>query len=133
MLESIASSIRPSQPEARTSILEAQAAAERQDQEAAWTECNDAAASQGAALQESTPGAVHEFADSQFGHVFGLGATREEARRSLVLSLSQMSVEGGVRTTLDILPKLLRLPVFVQNQVDTAWLPKPSKPPINFR
>eukprot|EP00959_Pyramimonas_sp_CCMP1952_P012089 255282-Pyramimonas_sp.AAC.1 len=34
-----------------------------------------------------TNGAVHEFADSQFGHLFATGETREEARKALVLAL----------------------------------------------
>lgn len=35
---------------------------------------------------------IHEFADSQFGHVFARGPTREAARKSLVLTLKQMEV-----------------------------------------
>ncbi len=30
-------------------------------------------------------GGLHEYADSQFGHIFSRGATREEARRELVI------------------------------------------------
>jgi biotin carboxylase len=41
-------------------------------------------------------GAVHEFADSQFGHVFASGATREAARRHLVLALKELTVYGEV-------------------------------------
>ena len=32
-------------------------------------------------------GGIHEFADSQFGHLFASGPTREDARKSLVLAL----------------------------------------------
>lgn len=30
-------------------------------------------------------GGIHEYADSQFGHLFAKGPTREDARKSLVL------------------------------------------------
>lgn len=65
---------------------------------------------------------MHEFADSQFGHVFSIGATREAARKALIISLGHLHVEGDIRTTVDVLPKLLRLNKFVDNQVDTSWL-----------
>jgi acetyl-CoA carboxylase/biotin carboxylase 1 len=32
-------------------------------------------------------GAVHEFSDSQFGHIFSVGSTRESARKHLVLAV----------------------------------------------
>jgi hypothetical protein len=34
-----------------------------------------------------TTGGIHEFADSQFGHLFAKGATREDARKALILAL----------------------------------------------
>jgi biotin carboxylase len=37
-------------------------------------------------------GGIHEFADSQFGHLFAKGATREDARKALVLALKVPSV-----------------------------------------
>ena len=70
----------------------------------------------------ATPGAVHEFADSQFGHLFAVAPTRELARRYLILSLSQLNVEGDIRTTVGVLGKLLKQPAVVENTVDTAWL-----------
>ena len=44
-------------------------------------------------------GGIHEFADSQFGHLFAKGATREQARKSLVLALKEIEVRGEIRTT----------------------------------
>ena len=44
-------------------------------------------------------GRVHEFADSQIGHVFAFGANREAARRSLVRALREFSIRGEIRTT----------------------------------
>lgn len=43
-------------------------------------------------------GAVHEFADSQFGHLFASGATREDARKALILALKELLVRGEIRT-----------------------------------
>ncbi len=40
-------------------------------------------------------GGIHEFADSQFGHLFASGATREAARKNLVLALKEIEVRGG--------------------------------------
>ena len=82
VLENIASTLRPSQPEARASILEAQAVAERQDREEAWTECNDAAAaaSEEATLRKatgSTPGQVHAMGTVSSGEAEG-NEEREE-------------------------------------------------------
>ena len=37
-------------------------------------------------------GGIHEFADSQFGHLFAKGPTREEARKSLVMALKEIEV-----------------------------------------
>lgn len=37
-------------------------------------------------------GGIHDFADSQFGHLFASGATREAARKNLVLALKEIEV-----------------------------------------
>lgn len=39
-------------------------------------------------------GGIHEYADSQFGHLFASGATREAARKNLVLALKEIEVGG---------------------------------------
>eukprot|EP01035_Chromulina_nebulosa_P016919 gene16919-22410_t len=67
-------------------------------------------------------GGIHEFADSQFGHLFATGATREEARRSLVLALKGIDVRGDIRTTVEYLIKLLETSEFKDNNIDTSWL-----------
>lgn len=69
------------------------------------------------------PGAVHRFADSQFGHIFASAPTREEARRKLLLSLQQLQVRGSISTNIELLrEKLLVHPSFVANDIDTMWL-----------
>jgi acetyl-CoA carboxylase / biotin carboxylase 1 len=67
-------------------------------------------------------GGVHEFADSQFGHIFASGKTREEARKALVLALKGMVVRGEIRTAVEYLVKLLETPAFKNNTIDTSWL-----------
>lgn len=67
-------------------------------------------------------GGIHEFADSQFGHLFAKGATRELARKSLVLALKEIEVRGEIRTTVEYLVQLLETKAFKENTIDTAWL-----------
>lgn len=67
-------------------------------------------------------GGVHEFADSQFGHLFAWGETRESSRRSLVLALKELSIRGDIRTTVEYLIKLLEMEAFRENSITTAWL-----------
>jgi acetyl-CoA carboxylase / biotin carboxylase 1 len=67
-------------------------------------------------------GGIHEYADSQFGHVFAKGPTREQARRSLILALKEIEVKGDIRTTVEYLVKLLETKEFIENTIDTSWL-----------
>lgn len=67
-------------------------------------------------------GSIHEFADSQFGHLFATGADREQARRSMVLALKELSIRGDISTTIDYISKLIELDDFIQNRITTGWL-----------
>merc|ERR1719230_1585670 len=67
-------------------------------------------------------GSIHEFADSQFGHVFAHGTNREEARKALMLHLKQMSVVGEIRNPVEYLVELASTPAFAENTIDTSWL-----------
>jgi len=67
-------------------------------------------------------GAIHEFADSQFGHLFASGDNREQARRNMVLALKELSIRGDISTTVDYISKLIELNDFVDNNIDTSWL-----------
>ena len=42
-----------------------------------------------------THAAIHEFADSQFGHLFARGEDREEARKTLVPGRKVLGCGGG--------------------------------------
>ncbi|KAJ2908900.1 acetyl-coenzyme-A carboxylase, partial [Coemansia aciculifera] len=70
----------------------------------------------------SANGGLHEFADSQFGHIFAYGANREQARQSMVVALKEISIRGDFRTTVEYLVRLLEMPDFRSNAFTTAWL-----------
>lgn len=67
-------------------------------------------------------GGVHEFADSQFGHIFASGRNRNEARKALILALKGMVVRGEIRTAVEYLVQLLETDEFKANTIDTSWL-----------
>eukprot|EP00931_Biecheleriopsis_adriatica_P052507 TRINITY_DN3055_c0_g1_i3.p1 TRINITY_DN3055_c0_g1~~TRINITY_DN3055_c0_g1_i3.p1 ORF type:complete len:2157 (-),score=543.39 TRINITY_DN3055_c0_g1_i3:77-6547(-) len=67
-------------------------------------------------------GGIHEYADSQFGHIFAHGANREEARKALMLSLRNMDVVGEIRNPVEYLVELLSTEAFIKNTIDTSWL-----------
>ena len=81
-------------------------------------------------------GCVHEFADSQIGHVFSWGATREEARVGLAMALSDLTVRGEICTTTSYILGILDEESYRQNQFNTTWLDKRLKqaldPPIKL-
>jgi len=56
-------------------------------------------------------GSVHEFADSQFGHLFANGVDREQARKNMVLALKELSIRGDICTTVDYISNLIQMEV----------------------
>jgi acetyl-CoA carboxylase/biotin carboxylase 1 len=69
-----------------------------------------------------TAGGLHEFADSQFGHIFAYGADRNESRKNMVVALKEISIRGDFRTTVEYLIKLLETQSFEENTFTTGWL-----------
>ena len=67
-------------------------------------------------------GGLHEFADSQFGHIFAYGADRSESRKNMVVALKELSIRGDFRTTVEYLIKLLETRAFEENTITTGWL-----------
>jgi acetyl-CoA carboxylase/biotin carboxylase 1 len=67
-------------------------------------------------------GGIHEFADSQFGHLFSTGTDREDARKHLIIALKEMEVRGEIRNPVDYLVQLLETEAFKENTIDTSWL-----------
>lgn len=70
----------------------------------------------------SASGALHEFADSQFGHVFSFGTDRDDARKHMVFSLKELSIRSDFCTTVEYLVQLLEMEAFRKNLITTAWL-----------
>ncbi|KAJ3169538.1 acetyl-coenzyme-A carboxylase [Geranomyces variabilis] len=70
----------------------------------------------------NSSGGVHEYADSQFGHVFSYGETRQDCRKNLVMALKELSIRGDFRTTVEYLIKLLETDTYVDNEFTTGWL-----------
>ncbi|KAA0173957.1 hypothetical protein FNF27_04518 [Cafeteria roenbergensis] len=84
-------------------------------------------------------GRVHEYADSQIGHLFGFGPSREAARRNMVLALRELSIRGDIRTTVEYLAHMMESRDFRRNAIDTQWLDRRitanvgvGKPPATF-
>jgi acetyl-CoA carboxylase/biotin carboxylase 1 len=67
-------------------------------------------------------GAIHEFADSQFGHIFAKGPTRDEARKAMQLALQRINIVGEIRTPVEYLVELADTKEFQENTIHTAWL-----------
>ncbi|THU97749.1 acetyl CoA carboxylase [Dendrothele bispora CBS 962.96] len=70
----------------------------------------------------SSAGGLHEFADSQFGHIFAYGQDRNESRKNMIIALKELSIRGDFRTTVEYLIKLLELDAFKNNSITTGWL-----------
>eukprot|EP00439_Symbiodinium_sp_Y106_P031696 s1171_g3.t2 len=67
-------------------------------------------------------GGIHEFADSQFGHIFAKGPNREAARKSLRFALMNLDISGDIRHPVDYLVDLLETTAYKENTIDTMWL-----------
>ena len=67
-------------------------------------------------------GRVHEFADSQFGHLFSWGTTRDIARKNMVQALREFSIRGEIRTTIEYLLQLIQNDRYIRNEINTNWL-----------
>ncbi|CAG8814501.1 27101_t:CDS:1, partial [Dentiscutata erythropus] len=70
----------------------------------------------------NSAGGLHEFADSQFGHIFSYGENRQESRKNMVIALKELSIRGDFRTTVEYLIKLLETKAFEDNSFTTCWL-----------
>ncbi|KAI5362011.1 Putative biotin/lipoyl attachment, biotin-binding, biotin carboxylase-like domain-containing protein [Septoria linicola] len=66
--------------------------------------------------------AIHNFSDSQFGHIFAYGESRQASRKHMVVALKELSIRGDFRTTVEYLVKLLETPAFEENTITTGWL-----------
>ncbi|KAI9318493.1 acetyl-CoA carboxylase [Dichotomocladium elegans] len=67
-------------------------------------------------------GGLHEYADSQFGHIFAYGENRQQARKNMVMALKEISIRGDFRTTVEYIIRLLETQEFEENTINTGWL-----------
>jgi len=70
----------------------------------------------------SSAGGIHEFADSQFGHIFSYGETRDQARKNMIMALKEISIRGEFRTTIEYLVRILEMEEYKANKVNTSWM-----------
>ncbi|CAG8469460.1 4231_t:CDS:2 [Paraglomus brasilianum] len=70
----------------------------------------------------NSAGGLHEFADSQFGHIFAYGENRQQSRKNMIVALKELSIRGDFRTTVEYLIKLLETQAFEENTITTGWL-----------
>ncbi|XP_071722600.1 acetyl-CoA carboxylase 1-like [Rutidosis leptorrhynchoides] len=67
-------------------------------------------------------GGIHEFSDSQFGHVFAFGESRALAIANMVLGLKEIQIRGEIRTNVDYTIDLLHAQDYRDNKIHTGWL-----------
>ncbi|KAH9617543.1 hypothetical protein KSS87_000856 [Heliosperma pusillum] len=67
-------------------------------------------------------GGIHEFSDSQFGHVFAFGESRSLAIANMVLGLKELQIRGEIQTNIDYTIDLLHASDFRENKIHTGWL-----------
>ncbi|GAA0139911.1 hypothetical protein LIER_01367 [Lithospermum erythrorhizon] len=67
-------------------------------------------------------GGIHEFSDSQFGHVFAFGESRGVAIANMVLGLKEIQIRGEIRTNVDYTIDLLHASDYSDNKIHTGWL-----------
>uniref|UniRef100_A0A803NNC6 Acetyl-CoA carboxylase n=1 Tax=Cannabis sativa TaxID=3483 RepID=A0A803NNC6_CANSA len=67
-------------------------------------------------------GGIHEFSDSQFGHVFAFGESRALAIANMVLGLKEIQIRGEIRTNVDYTIDLLHALDYRENKIHTGWL-----------
>ncbi|KAL0361613.1 UNVERIFIED_CONTAM: Acetyl-CoA carboxylase 1 [Sesamum radiatum] len=67
-------------------------------------------------------GGIHEFSDSQFGHVFAFGESRALAIANMVLGLKEIQIRGEIRTNVDYTIDLLHALDYKENKIHTGWL-----------
>ncbi|KAI7993915.1 Acetyl-CoA carboxylase 1 [Camellia lanceoleosa] len=65
---------------------------------------------------------IHEFSDSQFGHIFAFGESRALAIANMVLGLKEIQIQGEIRTNVDYTIDLLHASDYKDNKIHTGWL-----------
>ncbi|GBG75894.1 hypothetical protein CBR_g21136 [Chara braunii] len=67
-------------------------------------------------------GGIHEFSDSQFGHLFAFGESRAASSANMVLALKELHIRGEIRTIVGYCIDLLHTSEYQKNRFHTGWL-----------
>uniref|UniRef100_A0A915AGR3 Acetyl-CoA carboxylase n=1 Tax=Parascaris univalens TaxID=6257 RepID=A0A915AGR3_PARUN len=67
-------------------------------------------------------GSLHEYADSQFGHLFASGSTRHAAISNMLNALQELQLQSKFPVTVPYLISLFKDSDFEQNEINTSWL-----------
>jgi len=67
-------------------------------------------------------GAIHQYADSQFGHIFSTGKTRTEAVKNAILAIGRLTIRGEIHTNVAALIQLLHHSDFKYMNTSTTWI-----------
>ncbi|EZG44693.1 acetyl-CoA carboxylase [Gregarina niphandrodes] len=70
----------------------------------------------------SPPSRVHQYSDSQFGHLFATGRDRESTRKEMLLSLRRLVIRGEISTNVVALQQILESGDFIRGHTHTQWL-----------
>lgn len=70
----------------------------------------------------ASPGHIHQYSDSQFGHIFAFGMNREEARKNLIMGLKGLTIRGEIRTNVEAVCRILENQDFINGNTYTQWL-----------
>ncbi|KAL5367110.1 acetyl-CoA carboxylase like biotin dependent carboxylase [Cryptosporidium parvum] len=70
----------------------------------------------------ASPGHIHQYSDSQFGHIFAFGMNREEARKHLIMGLKGLTIRGEIRTNVEAVCRILENQDFITGNTYTQWL-----------
>lgn len=70
----------------------------------------------------NSSGSIHEFSDSQFGHIFAHGHDRESARRAMITALKELEIRGDMRTTVEYVIRMMESDDYRFNRISTQWL-----------
>lgn len=67
-------------------------------------------------------GSLHEYADSQFGHLFATGSTRHLAISNMLNALQELQLQSKFPVTVPYLISLFKDSEFENNAINTSWL-----------
>lgn len=65
-------------------------------------------------------GGIHEFSDSQIGHLFAWGPTRADAIKAMLVALKDIRIRGEICTIVDYVCDMLQHPDWAGDRIHTG-------------